>query len=155
MDLRVAGQFGKFSRGRRVRLRAGTGFTWLRSSTWGPRLERARAWAFHTQRKLATVGVFLVAGWLALHVVLGSNGWMVYQKKRVENRALQQEVEALQKENEALEQRVKALKSDPETIEKEAREQLRYAKPGEVIYVLPSPAPAEVKPPANATAEKR
>jgi cell division protein FtsB len=29
------------------------------------------------------------------------------------------------------------LKSDPKAIEKEAREQLRYAKPGEVIYLLP------------------
>ena len=44
----------------------------------------------------------------------------------------------LQQENEALERRVRALQqADPRVIEREAREQLRYAKPGEVVLVLP------------------
>ena len=37
-------------------------------------------------------------------------------------------------------QTIKSLKSDPNAIEKEAREQLRYARPGEVIYVVPAEA---------------
>ena len=32
------------------------------------------------------------------------------------------------------------LKSDPDAIEREAREELHYAKPGEVIYTLPAAA---------------
>ncbi len=35
--------------------------------------------------------------------------------------------------------RSKRLQSDPEEIEREAREKLHYAKPGEVIYTLPTP----------------
>ena len=35
--------------------------------------------------------------------------------------------------------------TDPKTIEKEAREQLHYARPGEVVYVSPPP-PAPPKP---------
>ncbi len=43
----------------------------------------------------------------------------------------------MDEENRRLDAEIKALKSDPKAIEKEAREQLRYAKPGEVIYLLP------------------
>ena len=43
----------------------------------------------------------------------------------------------MDEENQRLDAEIKALKSDPKAIEKEAREQLRYAKPGEVIYLLP------------------
>jgi cell division protein FtsB len=45
----------------------------------------------------------------------------------------------MDEENRRLDSEIKALKSDPKAIEKEAREQLRYAKPGEVIYLLPEP----------------
>jgi cell division protein FtsB len=38
-----------------------------------------------------------------------------------------------------MEQEIKALKSDPQTIEKEARERLRYARPGEVVYTVSPP----------------
>jgi cell division protein FtsB len=38
------------------------------------------------------------------------------------------------------------LQADPKAIEKEAREQLHYARPGEVVYVEPSP----VRPATNA-----
>ncbi len=96
--------------------------------------------------------MILIAVLLAYHVFAGTNGIGVYFKKQDENRALQQELDQLRKENEDLNHRVKALKSDPQTIEKEAREQLKYAKPGEVIYVMPEQKAAA--PPANATAQK-
>jgi cell division protein FtsB len=89
---------------------------------------------------------------LAYHVFAGTNGIRVYFQKKAENRTLQQELDKLKEENEDLNRRVKALKSDPQTIEKEAREQLKYAKPGEVIYVMPEQKAAT--PPANATAQK-
>ncbi|MFB3815565.1 MAG: septum formation initiator family protein [Terriglobales bacterium] len=117
--------------------------------------EAARSWLFRWRRRLATIAVCLIALFLGFRVVSGPNGWLAYHNKKVENQRLKQQVEALQKENEELERRVKALKSDPKAIEKEAREQLRYARPGEVIYVLPQPKPAPApQPPANATAEK-
>ena len=56
----------------------------------------------------------------------------------------------LKQENQRLEHQVNSLKNDPKTIEKEAREQLRYARPGEVIYTLPQSA----QKPATITAAK-
>ena len=53
--------------------------------------------------------------------------------------ALQNEVGRLQVENDQQVEQIKSLKSDPAAIEKEAREQLRYARPGEIILVAPDP----------------
>jgi len=115
-------------------------------------MESGREWARKRQRKIASIAICAAAVLLAYHVFTGSNGIRVYTQKRAENRALQQELDQLKKENEDLTKRVKALKSDPETIEKEAREQLRYAKPGEVIYMMPEQK--QVVPP-NATAQQK
>jgi cell division protein FtsB len=73
----------------------------------------------------------------------------VYRQKRAAIKDLQQQVDALQKENGRYADQIKALKSDPEAIEKEAREQLHYARPGEVVYVPPSMA-VPAKPDAKA-----
>jgi cell division protein FtsB len=116
------------------------------------KFEDVHDWVRRRRKTLASAAMILIAVLLAYHVFAGTNGIRVYFKKRAENRALQQELEQLRKENENLNRHVKALKSDPETIEKEAREQLKYAKPGEVIYVMPEQKPAT--PPANATAQK-
>jgi cell division protein FtsB len=75
--------------------------------------------------------------------MLGANGMVVYRQKRAEYQNLQRELEELQKENDYYTQQVKALKTDPKTIEKEAREQLHYTRPGEVVYVAPPPAPIQ------------
>ena len=110
-------------------------------------------WFYGSRRKLATLAVALLALQVAWHVIFGANGAVVYQQKRTELHKLQQESWQVQQENQQLQQRIQDLKSDPKTIEKEAREQLRYARPGEVIYTVPGP-PAP-QPPANATAQKR
>lgn len=101
---------------------------------------------------LATVSVVVFAAWLFYHVMFGANGMIAYRQKVQEYKRLQQEVQQEQAENERMQQRINALQTDPQTIEKEAREQLKYAKPGEVIYVLPAPKPTA---PATATAQKR
>jgi cell division protein FtsB len=115
-------------------------------------LQSIADWFYRSRRKLATVAVGLLACLLTVHVVLGANGMVVYQHKKAEYRALDKEIEDLKRENERLAERVKALKTDPKTIEKEAREQLRYTRPGEVVYVLPGQEHAE-KAPASATAQ--
>jgi len=94
---------------------------------------------------LATAGVALLALFLAVHVVFGANGMLTYERKRAESKQLQKDIERLQDENLRMTQHIRELKSDPKAIEKEAREQLRYARPGEVIYTVP-----DTRPPANA-----
>lgn len=91
--------------------------------------------------RLATISVAVVAIWLFVHVMLGANGMVVYRSKRSEYQELQKDIDRLQKENGQYNDQVNKLKSDPQTIEKEAREQFHYARPGEVIYVAPDPAP--------------
>ena len=105
------------------------------------------------RRLLATTVVALLALALAWHVIFGANGMMAYQHKRAQYRQLQRQINDLQLQNEQLQQDIEKLRSDPQTIERQAREQLRYARPGEVIYTLPAAKPA--RPPAEASAPKR
>jgi cell division protein FtsB len=95
--------------------------------------------AYGFRRRLATWGLFLVAALIAVHSIFGTNGWVAYEKKKAEYRKVTEDVQRIQQENAQLESQIKALKTDPKAIEKEAREQLRYAKPGEIVYVMPSP----------------
>jgi cell division protein FtsB len=125
-----------------------------------PRLVRAVALAervvralYHLRTKLATAAVAALAVFLAIHVIFGANGTVVYKNKKSEFRTLQKDVDQLQKENQQLSEQIKALKTDPNAIEKEAREQLHYARPGEVIYLTPG-HPNPNAPPPNASAKK-
>jgi cell division protein FtsB len=70
----------------------------------------------------------------------------VWQQKRAEDRALQQEIRNLQQENAQMRQQIQRLQSDPEAIEREARERLHYAKPGDVIVSLPAPPQGQQQP---------
>jgi cell division protein FtsB len=114
-------------------------------------IEDLSANIYRWRRRGATLALCLMAVWVAYHVVFGANGMMIYAHKRAEHRSLNKEIFELQQENQRLAHQVDALKSDPKTIEKEAREQLRYARPGEVIYTLPQASQR----PATVTAEKR
>ncbi len=116
------------------------------------KLHLAFTWLYGARRRLATVAVAVVTVWLFLHVMFGANGMVVYRQKRAEYQSLGREIDQLQKENEHYTSQIKALQTDPETIEKEAREQLHYARPGEVVYV--SPAPPPVQTPATNAAQK-
>jgi cell division protein FtsB len=90
------------------------------------------------RRRLATAGVAMLAAWLFLHVMFGANGMVIYRSKRAERQKLQAEIDKLQKENDLYTQQIRSLQNDPKAIEKEAREQLHYARPGEVVYVAPT-----------------
>lgn len=106
---------------------------------WLEKSQPFRSAVYGARRRLATAGVLLLTVWLFLHVMFGSNGMVVYRAKRAEYQKLQSEINRLQTENEAYTQQIKALQSDPKAIEKEAREQLHYTRPGEVVYVQPVP----------------
>src|SRR5580704_14011963 len=104
------------------------------------------------RRRIATTTVAVLAGLLFVHVMFGANGMIVYKQKRVEYESLQKRIALEQQENELYTQRIQGLKTDEKAIEKEAREQLRYARPGEYVYI--PPAPANPQPPANHSAKR-
>ena len=109
---------------------------------------------YRLRRRIATITVAVLAIGLFVHVVFGANGMVVYRQKRSEIRTLQKEVADLQQQTQSYQDQIKGLKTDPQAIEKEAREQLHYARPGEVVYVRPAPTAAPQKPPINSASNK-
>jgi cell division protein FtsB len=104
------------------------------------------------RRRIATITVTMLASLLFVHVMLGANGMIVYKQKRMEYESLQRRIVQEKKENELYAQKIQGLKTDEKAIEKEAREQLRYLRPGEYVYV--PAAAANPAPPANHSAKK-
>jgi cell division protein FtsB len=92
---------------------------------------------YESRHKIATAAIVVLMIVLGYHAIFGENGLLMYGKKRQVSRELAAQNQSLNQENADLEQQIKALKSDPKTIEKEARERLRYARSGEVIYIVP------------------
>jgi len=83
---------------------------------------------------------------LAYHVVFGQNGLTAYERKNRDARTLDEQLKSLQHENELLKGHVDRLKDDPDAIEHQAREELHYTRPGEVIYTLPATSGAATTP---------
>lgn len=108
---------------------------------------------YRIRRRLATVAVAGATVWLFIHVMFGANGMVVYRQKRAEYISLQKDIDRLQRENDRYTQQIKALENDPRMIEKEAREQLHYARPGELVFV-PPPSPSPPPRPEKNTASK-
>jgi cell division protein FtsB len=106
---------------------------------WLARSRPFRSAIYAGRRRIATTAVLILTMWLFLHVMFGANGMIVYRSKRAEYHRLQAEMDRLQKENDQYSGQIKALQNDPKAIEKEAREQLHYTRPGEVVYVDPAP----------------
>jgi len=111
-------------------------------------MEKARpalTWFYAVRRKSATVAVMVITAWLFVHIMFGANGMVVFRQKRAEYKDLQTEIDSLQKENDRFNRQIGSLSSDPKAIEKEAREKLRYMRPGEVVYVAPAPATPQAR----------
>jgi cell division protein FtsB len=121
------------------------------AASWMKSVRPLATRVYSLRRRIATVTVGVLAGLLFVHVMFGANGMIVYQQKRTEYESLQKRIVQEQKENELYTQQIQGLKTDEKAIEKEAREQLRYARPGEYVYVPPAPAERS---PANHSAKK-
>ena len=122
------------------------------AASWVERARPLGTRVYGLRRRLATITVALLAGFIFVHVVFGANGMVVYKQKRADYEALQKRIKLEQAENDVYAQKIHALKTDEKAIEKEAREQLRYARPGEYVYV--PPAPSNAPPTANHSARK-
>jgi cell division protein FtsB len=91
-------------------------------------------------RKVATGAAAVLAVAMGYHVIFGQNGLTVYQQKRNDAQSLDGQLRSLQRENDLLKGHVGRLQSDPNAIEHQAREELHYTRPGEVIVYMPAPA---------------
>jgi cell division protein FtsB len=122
------------------------------AASWIERVRPPAVRIYALRRRIATVTVTVLTASLFVHVMFGANGMVVYKQKRAEYEALRKQIVQEQQENDRYTQQIQGLKSDQKAIEKEAREQLGYAKPGEYVYVPPTPA--KPAPPANHSAKK-
>jgi len=115
---------------------------------------KAEAWAERTmlrlrptltllygiRRRIATGVIAIFSIWFFVHVMFGANGMVVYRQKKAEYQNLHQEITGLAQENARFTNQIDSLQNDPKAIERVAREQLHYARPGEVIYFSAPPA---------------
>jgi len=95
------------------------------------------SWNAATLRRNATYVLVLVCIALLVHEIFGSHGFLALRQEKKEIESLRLQIRQLQDENEQLDKRIKALQSNPKAIERLAREQMRLARPGELIYTLP------------------
>ncbi len=93
---------------------------------------------FFGWRRIGTVIGAALAASLAYHVVFGQNGLTTFEHKRQETRELANEQHRLVRENDFYSGHVARLQTDPDAIEHQAREELHYTRPGEVIYTIPA-----------------
>lgn len=95
-------------------------------------------WVYRMRRVLATLCIAVLAVFIGYKAVFGANGMKVWQYKRAEVQRLQQDIDRMKDEHQQLQHRVDLLqRNDPGMIEKEAREQLGFVKPGEVVLFEP------------------
>ena len=113
---------------------------------------RSAGWAAKTwgqRRRIATVAAAMLTVAVGYHVVFGPNGLTVYEKKRHETTMLAKQLHDLEQDNESLRGHVGRLQMDPNAIEHEAREELHYTRPGEVIITLPATGKAHLTKPTG------
>lgn len=98
----------------------------------------------------AILALILVCVALVVHEIFGEHGYLALRREKAQYQALQQQIQELQEKNQKLEKQIEGLKSDPRAIEKVAREQMRLARPGEIIYTLPDKDPKAEVPSSSA-----
>jgi cell division protein FtsL len=103
--------------------------------------------AFLEQHSRTILGLFVLA--LVVHDIFGAHGFIAMRRTQNEIQKVKADISRLNSENVQLSQQVKALKTDPHRIEKIAREELKKAKPGEIIIRIPQSQQPPQDPPAK------
>jgi cell division protein FtsB len=80
---------------------------------------------------------------LGIHDILGPHGFLAMRRTQQEMDRLRSDVQRLNRENNEMTGEAKLLKTDPQAIERIAREEMGLARPGELIFKLPPPPPAQ------------
>jgi cell division protein FtsB len=114
-------------------------------------IRNGQSWFYRMRRVLMTLCLAALTVSIGYKVVFGANGMKVWEAKKAEASALQQEIDHMVDEQARLQRRVDGLRrGDAPLIEKEAREQLGYVKPGEVV-LFEQRTKSDVKTPAVAS----
>ena len=100
-----------------------------------PEAERARR--RNRRAILISLGALFLAG--SVMAMVGKGGYLELRRLRHQRDQAQADVEEQQGKVEALRHQVRALHDDPAALERIAREELGYAKPGEVTFLLADP----------------
>jgi len=87
---------------------------------------------------------------LGIHDVFGAHGVLAMRRTQTEMEQLHSDIARLNDENGKLTSEVKSLKTDPKSIERIAREEMGLARPGEMIFKLPSAPGADIAATPNA-----
>jgi cell division protein FtsB len=87
-------------------------------------------------RQFCLVALLVGYAFLAASTLVGERGLLHLWKLRQEQRELQAEAFARLRENEDLRNRIERLQTDDDFLEKVARETLKFAKRGELIYLF-------------------
>jgi len=93
-------------------------------------------------RRVTTWAALAATLAVAFYVFFGHDGLYSYEVKRHESRVYAREIDRLQQENIQIKQHVDQLQNNPNAIEHQARQDLHYTRPGEVIVSLPQQQPA-------------
>jgi cell division protein FtsB len=103
-------------------------------------VHNAAALAYGARRRAATLALIAISVPLGYKAFCGNHGALAYHEEQVESQKLTAEISDLQQQNDKLQANIKGLKTDPKAIEREAREQLHYARPDDVVITLPQTA---------------
>jgi len=87
------------------------------------------------KRLLLTVSLCAILA-LVARSILGDRGLFEVWRKKSTYQQISSEVLALREENASLHAQIRALRQDPLAIERVAREELGYARPGEITFVF-------------------
>lgn len=87
--------------------------------------------------RLVVTIVVAVAALLTLRFMVADDGYPAILSLRAEMAEVQGELRHLHAENNSLEKKIAALRDDTYPVEKLAREELDFALPGEIIYLIP------------------
>ena len=106
------------------------------------REERGRG-AYGLRKKATTLFSVIAVIALVVGSLFGDRGILQLLRQRQRTEALAHEIEQLREENRVLAEEIVALRRDPAAVERLAREQLGLARPGESVFVLREPPPAQ------------
>jgi cell division protein FtsB len=96
---------------------------------------------------ISLLGLALLA--LVVHTIFGGRGYLDLRKQQQEVEQLEAKIKQLEAENKRLLEEIQALKTDPRAVERVAREELKMARPGEKVIILPSEKQEDNKPPES------